>query len=293
MKKLSFWVVLALVLSLSACGTGKTGAVGTTGETGAVGATGETGITGETGAAGTTSCDNVGCEFVNKLVVTQIYDDVINGNNIGTADFIFHEVIRQESIDFYSALSTSNPDHVATIKHIVADGDYVAVHWHYSDTPENEFTESAKIDLYKLIEGQIIEHQNFSMPYTANTESGNSVFSDLYDYGTTFANNDIAVEEENKTMVAEFYVNAFNNQDVTLIDELVDESYLQHNPFVPNGRSGLRGYISSGSAPSNVAIFVTLAEDDLVWTFRSDAPVVDLWRVDNNINKIVEHWDIF
>ncbi|MBA6232471.1 MULTISPECIES: nuclear transport factor 2 family protein [unclassified Colwellia] len=295
MRKLSFWVTLITVLSLSACGgdTGADGATGQAGATGEIGQRGETGQAGATGAAGTTACDNVGCEFVNKLIVKQIYNDVINGNNIGSVDFIFHEVVRQESIDFYSTLITSNPEHVATVKHIVADGDYVAVHWHYSNMPEDEFTGNAKIDLYKLTEGQITEHKDFSMTYTANTKSGNSVFSDLYDYETTFSNNDTAIEEANKTMVADFYVNAFNTQNVTLIDELVDENYLQHNPFVPDGRSGLRGYVSSGSAPSNIAIFVTLAEDDLVWTFRSDAQVVDLWRVDNNINKIVEHWDVF
>jgi len=290
MNKLSILVVFVAVFNISACVTGDTGPTGATGATGSTGATGETGTTGE---KGTTACDNVGCEFVNKLIVKQIYSDVINGNTIGSIDYLFHEVIRQQSADFYTALTTANPSHIATVKHIVADGNYVAVHWHFSETAEDEFTGSAKVDLYQLVEGQIIEHWDYSLSRTANTASGNSVFSDLYDYNATFANDDSTIEEQNKTLVADFYVDAFNNQNVTLIDELVDENYLQHNPYVPDGRSGLRNFVAGGSAPSSVAIFMTLAENDLVWTFRADADVVDLWRVDNNINKIVEHWDIF
>jgi predicted SnoaL-like aldol condensation-catalyzing enzyme len=296
MIKLKFWLVLATVLNLSACGTGDTGpagAMGATGEAGAIGSPGEAGATGEAGAAGTTSCENVGCEFVNKLVVEQIYNDVINGNNIGTVDFIFHEVIRQESVDFYSALKTSNPDHVATVKHIVADGDYVAVHWHYSETPENEFLGTARVDLYKLTEGQIIDHKNNVMTPNESTGSGNSVFSDLYDYGNTQPNNDVAVEESNKVMVTDFYEDLFTNGNIALIDALVDPNYLQHNFWVPNGSEALRAFVSGGVSPVNVSL--TLAEDDMVWTFilGENINLVDLWRVDNNTNKIVEHWDIF
>jgi predicted SnoaL-like aldol condensation-catalyzing enzyme len=243
--------------------------------------------------AAETSCDNVNCESNNKILVEQVFNDVINSNDTGPLDFLVHETILQDSINFYAALTANKPDHIATIKHIVADGDYVAVHWHYSNTPENDFTESARVDLYKITDNQIIERINFSMQLSGNTASGNSVFSNLYDYGTDLPNNDVAIEEENKIMVSDFYAEAFNNLNLEVIDELVDENYIQHNPFVPNGRDGLRNFVSSFSASANISIFLTLAEDDLVWTFRSDSPVVDLWRVDNNTNKIVEHWDVF
>ncbi len=251
------------------------------------------------------SCLEVGCEDSNKFIIEQIYVDVINGLNSGlvaslyTEDFVHHNANISAGISgqtaYFDGLSAANPNHVATIKHIVADGDYVAVHWHYSDTPENEFSASARVDLYKLIDNKIVEQWDFLMYSTTNTASGNSVFSDLYDYADKQPNNDVAIEEENKTMIAEFYTTAFNSQNLTLIDEQIDINYIQHNPFVPNGRSGLSNYIEGGAAPKNVAIFITLAEDDMVWTFRSDAKVVDLWRVDNNktSNKIVEHWDIF
>tara|TARA_R110000744_G_scaffold180663_4_gene299643 strand:+ start:163 stop:1029 length:867 start_codon:yes stop_codon:yes gene_type:complete len=251
------------------------------------------------------NCEEVACEDSHKFVIEQIYVDVINGLNSGLVPSLYTEDFIQKNTNitagisgqtaYFDRLSTENPNHVATIKHIVADGDYVAVHWHYSDTPENEFSASAKVDLYKLIDNKIVEQWYFSMNSTTNTASGNSVFSDLYDYTDKQPNNDVAIEEENKIMIADFYTTAFNTQNLTLIEEQVDVNYIQHNPFVRNGRAGLSEYIESGFAPTNVTIFMTLAEDDMVWTFRSDARVVDLWRVDNNktSNKIVEHWDIF
>lgn len=242
---------------------------------------------------GTVTCEDVNCESANKFLVTQIYDDIINGENIGIVDTLFEEAQQQENTTFFSTLIANNPNYVATIKHIVGDGDYVAVHWHYSDTPDDEFTGMSRVDLYKLDNDEITERTSLSTQFTSDTASGNSLFSDLYDYGSTLPNNDVNIEEENKTFISEFYVNAFNNDDLALIDAQVDIDYIQHNPFVPNGRSGLSDFVRSDSSPSNVAILITLAEGDLVWTFRSDAAVFDLWRVDNNINQIVEHWDIF
>jgi predicted SnoaL-like aldol condensation-catalyzing enzyme len=251
------------------------------------------------------SCLSVTCEANNKLVIEQIYDDIINGLNSGLVESLYAENFIQHNTNintgisgqtaYFNKLNEENPNHIATIKHIVADGDYVAVHWHFSTTPEDEFTGTANVDLYKLSDKKIVEQWDFSMASTSNTASGNSVFSDLYDYGSNQPNNDVLVEEENKTLITDFYINAFNNQDLTLVDEQVDENYIQHNPFVPDGRDGLSGFIESGFAPKNVTILVSLAKGDIVWTFRTDANVVDLWRIDNNkvSNKIVEHWDIF
>ncbi len=247
-------------------------------------------------------CEAVACEDNNKVLVVQIYEDIINGGQTGLVDSLFDEDFTQHSEDimagieglssYYDGLLMDNPNHEASVKHIVADGDYVAVHWHYSNAPEDEFTGTAHVDLFKLFDDQIIEMRPYSMTPNAVTASGNSVFSDLYDYGSAHANNDVQIEEDNKTLVTDFYIEAFNNNNVALIDNTIDENYIQHNYFVPNGRGALRNFVGNSPA-ANISVFLSLAEDDLVWTFRDDAPVVDLWRVDNNTNKIVEHWDVF
>ncbi|WP_057832615.1 nuclear transport factor 2 family protein [Colwellia sp. TT2012] len=251
-------------------------------------------------------CTSVACEDSNKIVIEQIYNDIINGGNSGLVTSIYNENFTHHNstitagiegqTDYFNTMFTDKPDSVATIKHIVADGDYVAVHWHYSDNPENEFIGQANIDLYKLKDELIVEQWNKSMSPNESTASGNSVFSDLYDYGNSQPNNDIAIEEDNRSMVKNFYLDLFNNQNLSLIDTLLDPNYLQHNFWVPNGSAALRNFVSGGTS-GNLTIFLTLAEDDLVWTFSGSGTGnlggIDLWRVDNNTNKIVEHWDVF
>ncbi|PKI16807.1 nuclear transport factor 2 family protein [Colwellia sp. 12G3] len=254
---------------------------------------------------GLTAC--VEQEKDNKVVVEQIYNDVINGLNTGLVnslyaeDFIQHNPAIGEGIagqeEYFDAMITNNPNHIATIKHIVADGDYVAVHWHYGEDVDNEYVGSARVDLYKLADNLITEHWDVIMTPNMNTASGNSVFSDLYIYPeNTYANTNISIEEINKVIVKDFYLDLFNNQNLDLIDELVDPNYLQHNYWVPNGSDGLYNYVSGGGT-QGLTIFLTLAEDDMVWTFSGagtyNLQTVDLWRFDNNIKKIVEHWDVF
>ena len=252
-------------------------------------------------------CLTISCEETNKFIIEQIYNDVINGLNSGLVtsvyaeDFIQHNPDISEGITgqeaYFVEMTTNNPNYIATIKHIVADGDYVAVHWHYGDDVENEYVGSALIDLYKLADSLIIEHWDVSMTPKINTASGNSVFSDLYIYPeNTLPNNNADIENENNVMVTTFYLDLFNNQKLSLIDELVDPNYLQHNFWVPNGSSALENFVSGGGT-GGLSIFLTLAEGDMVWTFSGagagNLATVDLWRVDNNVNKIVEHWDVF
>ena len=251
-------------------------------------------------------CQSVGCEDNNKLVIVQIYTDIINGLNTGLVanlydeNFIQHNADISSGIDgqeaYFKKLAEDYPNHVATIKHIVADSDYVAVHWHFSTDAENEFTGTARIDLFKLVDNMVIEQWSSIMIPKTFTVSGNSVFSDLYDYQDTQPNNDVATEDENKDKVTSFYLDLFNNKNIALIDEFVDPNYIQHNFWVDNGSSALRDFVANRDAAS-LTIFLSLAEDDLVWTFsgtgNANLNTVDLWRVDNNKNKIVEHWDVF
>jgi predicted SnoaL-like aldol condensation-catalyzing enzyme len=192
---------------------------------------------------------------------------------------------------------------VATIKHINADGDYVVVHWQASATPADERTGQAVSDLYRVSNGQIAEHWGTFQDVPPTTASGNSMFSDLYQYPGQKPTLTEDQEEANRQMVVTAYLGLFNNHDVTLIDQYWDPNYLQHNPMVPNGTAGLRMFVQSqpdGGGGPKLSFFETLAEDDLVYTFglmsvQGDAGttmlfLTDIFRVASN--KIVEHWDI-
>lgn len=250
-------------------------------------------------------CQELECEDQNKAIVEQIYNEVINEHFFSLLDDIYSERVTSNTdnadglsdvIAFYTNLVAENPQSLATIKHIVGDGEFVAVHWHFSSTPLNEKSGQALIDLFRMEDGIVIEYWSTAMEADSETESGNSLFSDLYDYIDTQPNRSRDIEEENKTIVTEFYLEIFNNYNLEIFDLLVDSNYIQHNQNFPTGSEPLRRAVENQWV-GPIDIFLSLAEDDLVWTFtltdEGQLDIFDLWRFDNNINKIVEHWDVF
>lgn len=111
---------------------------------------------------------------------------------------------------------------------------------------------------------------------------------------------DTATEAINEELVRGFYDSFFNNHDVSAASVVAD-GYIQHNPFVPDGKAPFVDYFTGYFAENPEArneIIRSVASDDLVWLHvhstngaedRGQA-VVDIFRVENG--EIVEHWDV-
>ena len=149
-----------------------------------------------------------------------------------------------------------------------ADGDLVAVHWQASATPHDEFTGQAVIDVWRLTDGQIIEHRDGFQNLPAETVSGNSMFSDVYTYPQGAPMVSEAQEESSRQMVVSAFTDLFNYRNLQLLDQLWDPRYFQHNPRFPNGTAGLAGLVGSlpnGNGP-RINVSQSLADQDLVFT---------------------------
>lgn len=247
-------------------------------------------------------CVSLACEANNKQIIQQIYTDVINQHDLAmltdiyASEFTSHRHGGAATLNdiqaHYSESAQTYPNHLATIKRVVADGEFVAVHWHFSDNTQDEFSGFARVDLYQLFAGKVVEHWDVSMRLASETVSGNSALSDLYEY-----QNEVVVTEQmeidNKALVANFYSDTFNNGNVALIDELLYEGYIQHNVWLVDGPEPFRNFVLSGQSAAYFDL--TLSEGDLVWTFdrRNNLSLVDIFRFDNDIDKVVEHWDIW
>ncbi len=111
-------------------------------------------------------------------------------------------------------------------------------------------------------------------------------------------NEKLATAQANKQLMLDFYERVFNNWDLSGIDEVMWEDYMQHSPEVEDGREGFkkffRGFIQ---AKPHADIVKVIAEDDLVCMFfcctmgvnGAVIKVFDLYRIEDG--KLAEHWD--
>ena len=108
--------------------------------------------------------------------------------------------------------------------------------------------------------------------------------------------------KQNKEIVTDFYEGVFLKHRVKdYADRYIGNQYIQHNPYVPDGKAPFvdyfTGYFKENTEAKSV-IKRAVAEDDLVFlhvhstqnTQDRGVAVVDIFRVEKG--KIVEHWDV-
>lgn len=105
--------------------------------------------------------------------------------------------------------------------------------------------------------------------------------------------------EENKQRAIAFYKTAYEGNPKEAVARYVGETYLQHNPHVPDGTEGFIAYFERMQAefPNKSIRFVRcIAEGDLValhthqvWP-DEEYVTMDFFRFDPK-GKICEHWD--
>jgi predicted SnoaL-like aldol condensation-catalyzing enzyme len=127
-----------------------------------------------------------------------------------------------------------------------------------------------------------------------------TIFFGLLIQSVALMANTESTQDKNKRIVQEFYELAFNkHQPVVAATTYLNENYIQHNPYVADGRQGFIDAFAGSAPDSSVTIFKRfIAEGDLVVVHSHGknnsedlgVAVVDIFRVSGE--KIVEHWDV-
>ena len=179
----------------------------------------------------------------------------------------------------------------AQVKRSFQDGDYVVIHTEY-----NFFGPKAGFDVFRFEDGLIVEHWDNLQELAKPNASGRTQFD-----GSTKVV-DLDKTEENKQLVSGFVKDILIAGDMSKINQYIgneDSAYLQHNPGVADGLSGL-GEALGALAEAGMPMVYTanhkiLGQGNFVLAINEGqfmnqhVAFYDLFRIDNG--KIVEHWD--
>ena len=101
----------------------------------------------------------------------------------------------------------------------------------------------------------------------------------------------------NRLLVLDAMTSLFQRHDVSAVDRLYTDNYIQHNPSMPQGKEVLKKIIAELGETVYYEPGMMVAQGDMVaihGRIRGWGPkpqvVVDLFRIENG--KLAEHWDV-
>lgn len=178
---------------------------------------------------------------------------------------------------------------VTTVR-VFQDGDYVFTHTDY-----NFFGPKIGFDLFHFENGKIVEHwDNLQQTPTTANPSGNTMLD-----GSTVTR-DLEKTQSNKELVRKFVDDILVNGRMDKLSGYFDgDNYIQHNPQIGNGLSGLGAALQAmakqGITMKYDHIHKVLGEGNFVLVVSEGSfagkptSFYDLFRVESG--KIAEHWD--
>lgn len=211
-----------------------------------------------------------------------INPDRYTQHNLGAAD----------GLAGFGALLAALPPNSAKVHtvRVFEDGDYVFAHSAY-----DFFGPKIGFDIFRFENGRIVEHwDNLQETPASANPSGNSMID-----GAT-AVTDLDKTKANKALVARFVDDILVNGRLEKLAGYFDaDNYIQHNPEIANGLSGLGAALAAmakaGITMKYDAVHKVLGEGNFVLAVSEGSfggkptAFYDLFRVEGG--KIAEHWD--
>ncbi|MDX8363338.1 MULTISPECIES: nuclear transport factor 2 family protein [Bacillaceae] len=234
----------------------------------------------------------------NKEKVIQVLTSLENGDSTAIQEFINPHKYIQHNLTFPNGrevmLGALNDLKAAgtkvNIQRVLVDGDFVVTHTDY-----DFFGPKVGFDIFRFENGQIVEHWDNLQQKVDKTPSGH-----------TMLDGSIDIQDEDKTAENKEFVKNFvsdilmGHNPEKLTSYFEGDHYIQHNPAIADGLSGL-GIALEGMAKQGIEmiydkIHMVIGQGNFVLTVSegtfagAHTSFYDLFRVENG--KIAEHWDV-
>ena len=236
-------------------------------------------------------------EKTNKQKVVDLLKAIETGaaepvGYINPNKYIQHNVSVADGLAGFGALLQQLPPNSAKVNtvRVFQDGDYVFAHTDY-----NFFGPKIGFDIFRFEDGLIVEHwDNLQEKPASANPSGHSMTD-----GPTQAT-DLDKTEANKAFVKSFVDDILvNGRMEKLTSYFEGDNYIQHNPHIGDGLSGLgkalEAWAKQGITMKYDKIHQVLGEGNFVLVASEGqlggkhTAFYDIFRVENG--KIAEHWD--
>ena len=205
--------------------------------------------------------------------------------------YIQHNLAVADGLQGFGELLRQLPPKSAKVKtvRVFQDGDYIFAHTDY-----NFFGPKVGFDIFRFEEGKIVEHWD-NLQKTEPVNSSGHTMTD----GVT-ESKEIDKTEYNKTFIRVFVEEILVNGKMGNLSSYFDgDNYIQHNPHIGDGLSGLgvalEGMASQGITMKYDKIHKVLGEGNFVLVVSEGnfaschTSFYDLFRLENG--KVSEHWD--
>lgn len=178
---------------------------------------------------------------------------------------------------------------------VIAEGDFVVMHNTYANATLFGAPKMVGFDVFRVANGQVVEHWDNLAPIAAPNPSGRS----QTDGPTAIV--DKAKTADNKALVSSFIESVLIGGNFDQLPNFISTTtYHQHNTAIADGLDGLGKAVAAmaqqGITMKYDTLHLVVAEGNFVFTMSEGTfgskptSYYDLFRVEGG--KIVEHWDI-
>lgn len=127
---------------------------------------------------------NLGAEEANRQLVVRFYDRVFNQHEVAEGAKVIADGYKQHNphvpdgkapfVRYFTDFFQKNPDAKARIVRSAADGDLVWLHVHSTGNAKDRG--KAIVDIFRVRDGQIVEHWDVIQPVPETSANANTMF---------------------------------------------------------------------------------------------------------------------